>query len=440
MDFGTLPPEINSGRMYAGPGSGPMLAAAAAWDALATELHSTATAYGSVISGLTTGPWLGPASASMAAAAAPYLEWLRTTAIQAEQTATQARAAAAAYEAAFAMTVPPPVIAANRSLLMVLIATNLLGQNTPAIAATEAHYAEMWAQDAAAMYGYAGHSAAASALTPFTSPVPTTNPAGPANQAAAVIHAAGTSAGIQSAALMSAIPQALQSLAAPTAVSSAAAPVSVLAAIPASVDIPAASAAVGASTTSASASFTSASYSATGLAVTEQLAASEAAQGAIRGGAAGPVSGLGPMSSAAPGVGTATSVSGSMGRASMVGALSVPQAWTVTALPARLVATQLPTTSLGAAPAAAPSGAGNLFSDMAVAGMAGRALGGTTGLGRRAERVETTSRARPADPQRPAGSRVSSLAAELRELAELRDSGILTEEEFSEQKRRVLGA
>ena len=31
MDFAILPPEINSGRMYAGPGSGRMLAAAAAW-------------------------------------------------------------------------------------------------------------------------------------------------------------------------------------------------------------------------------------------------------------------------------------------------------------------------------------------------------------------------------------------------------------------------
>ncbi|WP_141249127.1 PPE domain-containing protein, partial [Mycobacterium avium] len=27
MDFGALPPEVNSGRMYAGPGSGPLMAA-----------------------------------------------------------------------------------------------------------------------------------------------------------------------------------------------------------------------------------------------------------------------------------------------------------------------------------------------------------------------------------------------------------------------------
>jgi len=156
MDFAILPPEINSGRMYAGPGSGPMLAAAAAWDGLGTELQSAAASYTSVISGLTAGHWLGPASAAMAAAAGPYVAWMSTTAAQAEQTANQARSAAAAHEVAFAATVPPQVIAANRALLMALVATNLFGQNTPAIAATEAQYGEMWAQDAAAMYGYAG--------------------------------------------------------------------------------------------------------------------------------------------------------------------------------------------------------------------------------------------------------------------------------------------
>ena len=175
MDFAFLPPEINSGRMYDGPGSGSMLAAAAAWDGLAAELHSTATSYGSVTSELSAGPWLGAASAAMTAAAAPYAAWMRSTATQAEQTATQAKAAAAAYEATFAAMVPPPVIAANRALLQALVATNLFGQNSPAIAATETLYAEMWAQDATAMYGYAGTSASATTLTPFTPAPQTTN-------------------------------------------------------------------------------------------------------------------------------------------------------------------------------------------------------------------------------------------------------------------------
>ncbi|UXA07787.1 PPE family protein [Mycobacterium sp. SMC-2] len=191
MDFASLPPEINSGLMYAGPGAGPMLAAAAGWDALAAELESTAGGYAAELAGLTGQAWSGPSSALMAAAATPYVDWLSTAAAQAAQTATQAYAAAAAYEAAFAMTVPPPVIAANRAQLMALIATNFFGQNTPAIAATEAQYMQMWVQDATAMYGYAAASETASTLTPFDEPPQTTNPAGQAAQAQTVARAAG---------------------------------------------------------------------------------------------------------------------------------------------------------------------------------------------------------------------------------------------------------
>jgi PPE-repeat protein len=113
---------------------------------------------------------------------------------EAEQTATQAKTAAAAYEVAFAATLPPPVITANRALLMALVATNLFGQNTPAIAATEAPYAEMWAQDGAAMYGYAGMSASATTLTPFTPPPQSSNPRGLDGQAAALAQGTATSA------------------------------------------------------------------------------------------------------------------------------------------------------------------------------------------------------------------------------------------------------
>ncbi|HET9117197.1 MAG TPA: PPE family protein, partial [Pseudonocardiaceae bacterium] len=112
MDFAALPPEINSGRLYSGPGCGSMLAAAAAWDGLADDLYSTAGSYQSAIGNLTGAAWLGPSSVSMATAVTPYIEWMTTTAALCEQTAGNARAAAAAYEAAFAMTVPPAIIAA----------------------------------------------------------------------------------------------------------------------------------------------------------------------------------------------------------------------------------------------------------------------------------------------------------------------------------------
>jgi PPE-repeat protein len=81
------------------------------------------------------------------------------------------------------------VIAANRAQLMALIATNFLGQNSPAIAATEAQYGEMWAQDAAAMYSYADASSAASTVTPFMSPPHTTGRVKLADQAAAAPRA-----------------------------------------------------------------------------------------------------------------------------------------------------------------------------------------------------------------------------------------------------------
>jgi PPE-repeat protein len=195
LDFAALPPEVNSVRMYSGPGSGPLLGAAAAWNTLAAEIRSAATSYDSVVKQLLSAGWFGPSSTSMLAAAEPYLTWLNTTAAQAEQTGMQANAAASAFEAAYAMTVPPPVVAANRTLLANLVASNIFGQNTPAIAATEAEYAEMWAQDAAAMSGYATASNSAAQITPFTSPRTNTTPDAVAGQNEAVSQAANTAAG-----------------------------------------------------------------------------------------------------------------------------------------------------------------------------------------------------------------------------------------------------
>ena len=218
MDFGGLPPEINSARMYAGPGSGPMLAAASAWDGLAAELQSTASSYGAVISELTGESWVGPSSTAMEAAATPYVAWLNAAAGGAEQTAAQARAAASAYQSALTAVVPLPEIAANRTQLAALTATNVFGQNTPAIATTEAQYGEMWAQDAAAMYGYAANSAATTAkVTPFTAAPQTTNPAGLAAQSAQAASTS-TGTGVQStlSQLMSSIQTALQSLVSPS--------------------------------------------------------------------------------------------------------------------------------------------------------------------------------------------------------------------------------
>jgi triacylglycerol lipase len=161
MNFLVLPPEINSALMFSGAGSGPMLAAAAAWDGIGSELTSAATAFSWVTSDLAGEAWKGPASMSMADATAPYAGWLRAAAAQAEESAGQAQAAAAAFEAARATMVEPGVVTANRALLVSLVTSNLFGQNAPAIAAAEAAYEQMWAQAVSVMAGYHASSSAA---------------------------------------------------------------------------------------------------------------------------------------------------------------------------------------------------------------------------------------------------------------------------------------
>ena len=378
LDFGALPPEVNSGRMYAGPGPGSMLAAAAAWQSLAEELTSAASGYGSVVSTLTSGSWTGPSSISMAAAAAPYVTWLSATGDQAQQAATQATAAASAYESAFAATVPPPIIEANRSLLAALVATNVLGQNTPAIAATEALYAEMWAQDATAMYGYAGASATASQVTPFTAPPQTTNSSGLVSQSVAAAQSAGTSGGTDLDTIMSSgpqvisgMPQALQSLASPQALDSVA------------------STATGSSTSSTSVtsimnelstplklasmpmSMLSKLFTA-GSTATAAKAATTAADELGAAHAVGLTSSTGALGSAGIGSG-APALSAGMGRATSVGALTVPSAWTGAAPPVTAAGTAM---HVGGTPAisAAPAGTQSAMPPMMpIANMGGRA-------------------------------------------------------------------
>jgi PPE-repeat protein len=392
--FSALPPEINSARMYAGAGSGPLLAAAAAWNTLAAEMRSTATAYNSVVTQLLSNGWYGPSSASMLAAATPYLNWLSATAAQAEQTGTQANAAATAFEAAYTMTVPPPVVAANRSLLSMLVATNIFGQNTPAIAATEAEYAEMWAQDAAAMNGYATSSDAATQMTPFQSPQSNTTPDGVAEQTQAVSQAANTPAGNVQALLSTNTVSANN-------ITAAAAPTS------------------GSLYEYLVGLFSGSNNSAVGTFLQSNFFATTVVNGALAGGPFNPqfilaslegvlaaqhattLGGLGAFVSDAEGLATADLASstvgsggvasGGVGQANLVGSLSVPQSWTdaATISPGQSAVQATGVTGLsdsGAAPAAGGPG-----------GVAGP-LGGT---GRRLRRAIPKYGFRPVVMPRP---------------------------------------
>ncbi len=197
IDFGATPPEVTSAMMYTGPGSSTMMASASAWSAVAAELASTAQGYDKVVTQLASEEWLGLSSASMAAAVQPYVAWMTSTGAQAEQTATQIQSAAAAFEAAFAGVVPPPLIAANRAELTQALQTNIFGLNNGVIAQLEAQYGEMWAQNSATMYNYAASSATASQVTPFTTAPTVANPA---------------AASLQSTATASSLPPSIQSV------------------------------------------------------------------------------------------------------------------------------------------------------------------------------------------------------------------------------------
>lgn len=418
MDYAALPPEVNSGRMYAGPGAGSLLAAGQAWNTLAAELYSNAQSIQSVVMGLTDAPWLGPASASMAAAAVPYVAWMHAAAAQAQLTASQAMVAAAAYDAAFAAMVPPPVIAQNRAQLAILVATNILGQNTPAIMANEAHYAEMWAQDAATMYGYAANSATAATIKPYTAPPQTTNPAGQAGQAAAVSNAtrsgAGTSTQVLSQ-LTSTLPKTLQSLA-------SGGPSGLVTSAAATADPPS----VGTVLTSFGDAFTfisSLAFIASGVLFiippTISLATSNAAK-SRGGGDGGPASGRGAsggvLSPSAPKQppampGSPTSESAGMGRAVPIGRLSAPPSWAGAAPALRSAATALP----GAGPSdSEPSGgpgAGFPLGAIGPAGLTAAAAGGggAAGSGWAAQRSGAAQR--QGAPQLPYGYRPTVLPA-----------------------------
>ncbi|MCV7316054.1 PPE domain-containing protein [Mycolicibacillus parakoreensis] len=453
MSEAGLPPEVISGLMYAGAGSGPLLAATAAWDTLASELHTTAMGYQSVVSALT-GSWMGPSSVLMASAAAPYVSWLHTTAGQAEKVAIQAKAAAAAFETAFAATVPPPAIAANRAELATLVATNLLGQNTAAIAANQAEYAAMWAQDVAMFATYTISSLTAVQMEPFQPPPKTTNEAGQAAQAGDAVKNVGTVGAQQVLTRMSDAggSAASQALAGPAA---EIAPLDIT--LPGGITIP---------------------FPDLAEFLIPDLAGLLGLIAGVGGGVAslaGLIVSAGAWIDAVPGVlenerrldhlhaehhemldvmgrprpdwwrpGMWPWTEGAMGNAAQNAGLSVPPAWGATVPQIAPVAAALPMSAAGPAVSGA---SGAAFRDLAMASMLGRALAGgvspaagSLGVGKGGKVGQVAKEAAAAAVAETVASPAArtGIADELRQLAHLRDEGVLTGEEFLEQKRRLL--
>ncbi len=139
------------------------------------------------------------------------------------------------------------------------------------------------------------------------------------------------------------------------------------------------------------------------------------------------------------------SVTAGLGRAPLVGGLSVPPGWTVAAPEIRLAALTAPASSLGAAPEVVATSPGSLFSEMTLANMAGRAMCGAPTPGRRHESIGSMSRARATQTPKAVSGHMTAMAADVDEFAaalvklgDLRDSGLLTNEEFIQEKERLL--
>jgi PPE-repeat protein len=392
VDFGALPPEINSARMYAGPGSSSLQAAASAWNGLAAELSSAATSYDKVVTQLASDEWMGPASTSMASAAQQYVSWMSTTATQAEQAAMQARSAAAAYEQAFAATVPPPLVAANRAETAAATRANVFGQYTPLIAQLEAQYGEMWAQDSSAMYAYAGQSAAAAKVTSFASPTATTDPAGTAVQAAAVSQATASSTAASSQTilqeLIALLPSSIQALLTPSGFQSfISSPSGVLSSLYALIFGTTVLPTNLSAFVTAYSPYASFFYNTEGLPYFSvgmgnfgvqmaktlgALGGAPAAAGAGAG-AAGGLGGLGGMLGGGAGGAVGPGVAAGLGNAGAVGKLAVPPSW-IGGAPLAAPHAPLAVSSVSAAPEG--GGAGNLLGGMPLAGVGGGGMGG----------------------------------------------------------------
>jgi len=187
VQYWGLSPEVNAIRLTTGPGAAAMAPAIAAYQAAGITHIEQGAQMLTTAAATATGSWQGQGGTAMMAAAIPKSEWQIEAGAHAEKAGALIGSAAAAHAAAVAATIPYPMVIANRIREATLQATNIIGQNTPAIIESNVEYGEYWSQNASAMstYATAASGVAAGLSIPLTPPMMAgVNPAGLAMGAA----------------------------------------------------------------------------------------------------------------------------------------------------------------------------------------------------------------------------------------------------------------
>ncbi|WP_099200199.1 PPE family protein [Mycobacterium tuberculosis] len=148
-----IPAEYISNIIYEGPGADSLFFAAEQLRLMYNSVKTTAESLNDRLDELQEN-WKGSSSDLMADAAGRYLDWLSKHSRQILETAYVIDFLAYVYEETRQKVVPPATIANNREEVRRLIASNVAGVNTPAIADLDAQYEQYRAQNIAVMNDY----------------------------------------------------------------------------------------------------------------------------------------------------------------------------------------------------------------------------------------------------------------------------------------------